>query len=125
MTYVARLKELESAFTRLQEAISQAESQLERDGAIQRFEFVFELTWKTLKDYAEEKGRLDATSPKDAFRVAADLGLIEDPLVWFEFLKKRNEASHLYSEEMADEVFTRIPDFIAAVQNLISKISSD
>jgi len=124
MTYVARLTELKPAFARLKEAIPEVKNQLEKDGAIQRFEFVFELVWKTLKDYAEDKGRFDAASPKDAFRVAADLGLIDNPLIWFDFLKSRNEAAHLYNEQKAEEVFSQIPNFIGAVENLISKISN-
>jgi len=123
MTYIARLMELKTAFARLREAVPEVKNQLEKDGVIQRFEFVFELVWKTLKDYAEDKGRMDAASPKDAFRVAADLGLIEDPLPWFDFLKSRNEATHLYDEQKADEVFAHIPRFIAAVDLLIAKIS--
>ncbi|MEK9143139.1 MAG: nucleotidyltransferase substrate binding protein [Patescibacteria group bacterium] len=123
MTYVARLTELKPAFARLKEAMPQVNNQLEKDGAIQRFEFVFELVWKTLKDYAEDKGRFDAASPKDAFRVAADLGVIDDPLLWFGFLKSRNEATHLYDEQKANDVFSQIPHFISAVENLISKIS--
>lgn len=125
MTYVARLTELKQAFARLKEAIPKVKNQLEKDGAIQRFEFVFELVWKTLKDYAQDKGRLDAASPKDAFRVAADLGLIDNPLIWFDFLKSRNEATHLYNEQKAEEVFSQIPNFIGAVENLISKISKE
>lgn len=124
MTYEIRLAELRSAFARLKEAIPEVHNQLEKDGAIQRFEFVFELVWKTLKDYTEDKGRMDAASPKDAFRVAADVGLIEDPLPWFEFLKYRNEAAHLYDEQKADDVFLHIPAFIIAVDSLIAKISS-
>ncbi len=123
MTYNTRLIELKEAFARLKEAMPTVTNQLEKDGAIQRFEFVFELVWKTLKDYSEDKGRMDAASPKDAFRVAADLGLIEDPLPWFEFLKSRNEATHLYDEQKADEVYAHIPSFIAAVDLLIAKIS--
>lgn len=123
MTYGARLAELKPAFARLKEAMPEVKSQLEKDGAIQRFEFVFELVWKTLKDYAQDNGRLDAASPKDAFRVAADLGLIDNPLIWFDFLKSRNEATHLYDEQKADDVFSQIPNFIDAVENLISKIS--
>ncbi|MEK7543899.1 MAG: HI0074 family nucleotidyltransferase substrate-binding subunit [Patescibacteria group bacterium] len=123
MTYQARLAELTTAFSRLKEAIPAVGNQLEKDGAIQRFEFVFELVWKTLKDYAEDTGRMDAASPKDAFRVAADLGVIEDPLPWFEFLKYRNEATHLYDEQKADEVFRQIGAFVTAVENLIAKIS--
>ncbi|MBI5613483.1 nucleotidyltransferase substrate binding protein [Candidatus Gottesmanbacteria bacterium] len=123
MTYVARFTELKTAFIRLKEAIPEVKNQLEKDGAIQRFEFVFELVWKTLKDYAEDKGRFDAASPKDAFRVAADLGLVDNPLLWFDFLKSRNEATHLYDEQKVQDVFLKIPNFIDAVENLISKIS--
>lgn len=122
MTYTDRLTELKTALGRLKEAIPEVKNQLDKDGAIQRFEFVFELVWKTLKDYAEDKGRLDAASPKDAFRVAADLGIIDDPLPWFNFLKNRNEAAHLYNEQKANEVFSQVPNFILAVDSLILKI---
>lgn len=108
MIYVVRLTQLKSAFARLKEAIPEVKNQLEKDGAIKRFEFVFELLWKTLKDYAEDKGRFDVASPKDAFRVAADLGLIGNPLIWFDFLKSRNEATHIYNEQKAEEVFSKI-----------------
>ena len=123
MTYKTRLAELKLAFARLKEAMPEVKNQLDRDGAIQRFEFVFELTWKTLKDYAEDVGRLDVASPKDSFRVASDLGLIGDPLAWFDFLKNRNEATHMYSEQKAKEIFEQIPEFIKQVENLILGIS--
>jgi nucleotidyltransferase substrate binding protein (TIGR01987 family) len=123
MIYIDRLKELKTAFARLKEAMPEVKNQLDKDGVIQRFEFVFELVWKTLKDYSEDKGRLDAVSPKDAFRVAADLGLIEDPIVWFEFLRHRNEATHLYDEAKAEEVYVVIPDFINNVEKLIDRLA--
>lgn len=123
MTYIVRLQELKKALGRLKEAMPEVQNQLDKDGVIQRFEFVFELVWKTLKDYAEDKGRFDGASPKDAFRVAADLGFIDDPLIWFDFLKSRNEATHLYDEQKANNVFSQIPKFIDAVENLIAKIS--
>ncbi|MEK7543895.1 MAG: nucleotidyltransferase substrate binding protein [Patescibacteria group bacterium] len=49
----------------------------------------------------------------------------EDPLPWFEFLKNRNEATHLYDEQKADEVYAQIGAFVTAVENLIAKISKD
>ena len=125
MTYIDRLSELKMAFTRLREAMPEVKNQLDKDGAIQRFEFVFELVWKTLKDYSEDQGRIEAVSPKDSFRVAADLGLISDPLFWFDYLKSRNEATHLYDEEKADEVFSKIPDFISSVENLIVRLEKE
>ncbi len=124
MTYIDRLSELNTALARLKEALPQVQNQLDKDGTIQRFEFVFELLWKTLKDYAEDKGRLDASSPKDAFRVAADLGLIDNPQIWFDFLKNRNAAAHIYSEQSANEVYSQIPSFITALDLLIPKLSA-
>ena len=124
MTYIDRLSELKTAFSRLEEAISNVKDQLDKDGAIQRFEFVFELLWKTLKDYAQDKGRLDANSPKDAFRVAADLGLIDDLQIWFEFLNNRNTAAHIYDEDSANKIYSNIPNFISSVKTLINTIEN-
>lgn len=117
-----KLEELKSAFFRLKEGVSEVENDLDRDGVIQRFEFTFELVWKAIQEYARLSG-LEVVSPKDAFRVAADLKLIDSPEDWFTFLKDRNETTHLYSEDQAREIFSHIPNFIDKVESLISKLS--
>lgn len=121
MTDKIKLEELKSAFFRLKEGIAKVENDLDRDGVIQRFEFTFELVWKAIQEYARLSG-LEVVSPKDAFRVAADLKLIESPEDWFTFLKDRNETTHLYSEAQASEIFSHIPKFIDKVESLISKL---
>jgi len=55
-----------------------------RDSAIQRFEFTFELFWKTLKAVGDEAG-LTSYSPRDALR-----------------------ASQTYSEKRADAIYSRL-----------------
>lgn len=79
---------------------------------------------KTIQEFSKEKG-IDVASPKDSFRVAADLGVITDPIVWFGFLKDRNSAAHVYDEESVKEIFSRFPDFVDAVEALISAIESN
>ncbi|MBA4386259.1 MAG: nucleotidyltransferase [Anaerolinea sp.] len=119
-----KLSDLNSALDRLKEGVNEATNDLDRDGVIQRFEFTFELVWKTVQEYAKYKG-LEVVSPRDSFRVAADLGIIDNPEIWFDFLKDRNESTHLYSEDQAKSIFSHIPSFINEVEKLLSNISQD
>ena len=105
----------------LNEAIKEADTKLERDGAIQRFEFTYELLWKTLKKILSFKG-ININNPRDVFRAAAKEGLIEDPKFWFEAIKKRNMTTHIYNEQYADEVFDFLPQLVEHLALVIDKI---
>ena len=109
------------ASMRFSKGMLSVDNELERDGAIQRFEFVFELIWKTLKKILAFKG-VDVNSPRDVFRESAKQGFIEDPLVWFEFIKKRNLTVHTYNEEFAEEVFENLPEFQEELSKVLEKI---
>ena len=122
MSEPIKLSDLNSALDRLKEGVKEVTNDLDRDGVIQRFEFTFELVWKTIQEYAKYKG-LEAVSPRDSFRVASDLGIIENPEIWFDFLKDRNESTHLYNENQAQLIFSHIPSFITEVEKLLSNIS--
>jgi type II secretory pathway pseudopilin PulG len=54
--FIERQAEVRNAVARLQEAVVQPESPIVRDAVIQRFEFSFELVWKTLKLHLERQG---------------------------------------------------------------------
>jgi len=118
-----KLEDLKSALNRLKEGVSEVKNDLDQDGVIQRFEFTFELVWKSIQEYARLSG-VEVVSPKDSFRVAAELKLIEDPEKWFTFLKDRNESTHLYDEAKADEIFSHIPEFVKEVEGLISRMNT-
>ncbi len=109
---------LKKAFARFSEALGLIRDDLDRDGAIQRFEYTFELLWKTLKRRIEFQG-LQAASPRETFRIGAKLGLINDPNVWFSFLELRNLASHVYREEYAVKVSAAFPHFKECVEQVI------
>jgi nucleotidyltransferase substrate binding protein (TIGR01987 family) len=70
-------------------------SQLEKEGAIQRFEVAFELAWKTLKDYLEESGMVvNPVTPRNVIKEAFAAKLLEDAQVWIDMMLHRNLLSH-------------------------------
>ena len=91
------LRLLETALERLEHALAQPVNKFVRDSAIQRFEFTFELLWKSLKTYAQEAG-LETFSPRDSLRTGFHLGIIQEDLEWFRMLEDRNLTSHTYNE---------------------------
>lgn len=100
--------QLSSALKRLEEAIHeyhQTGSKTVRDGALQRFEFCAELSWKAVQDYLEGQGYLDIHSPKAVMRKAYIENLVADEQGWISLLNARNQTSHLYDDEIADTVY--------------------
>lgn len=82
-----------------------------RDGVIQRFEFTFELAWKSLKEYMEDQGATgDLNFPKGVLKAAYAAGLISDETVWLDMLASRNITSHIYDDAQAAQVLAAIRD---------------
>ncbi|MBM3198935.1 MAG: nucleotidyltransferase [Chlamydiae bacterium] len=96
----------------------------EQAGAIQAFEYCFELTWKLMKRLLQERGKI-ANSPRETFRMAALEGFIHDPEIWFVFLVKRNLTVHTYEEREAREVLSILPLFSTEVTSFIRLIQKN
>ncbi len=107
-----RFQNFEKAFQQLTEAVERFGelTDLEKEGMIQRFEFTFELSWKTLKDFLESQN-VEAKFPRDVIKEAFHYEIIENGEVWLEMLEIRNLMSHTYDEETfkrtANEIFNR------------------
>lgn len=82
----------------------------EVQGLIQSFEYIFELAWKTLQDLLKEKGFQNAIGPRPVIEQAFQSGYILDGEGWMEMLKRRNEASHTYQEEVVNRISTAISE---------------
>lgn len=95
-----RFQNFQKAFCQFESAVSRYPdlSDLEKEGLIQRFEYTFELAWKTLKDYLESQS-VDVKFPRDTIKQAFHYELIVDGDVWMDMLEKRNLIAHTYSEE--------------------------
>ena len=107
-----RLANYEKAFSRLAAAVELASqrplSDLEKQGLIQAFEFTHELAWNVMKDYFAWQGTVDITGSRDATRESFSKGLVADGEGWMEMIRSRNQTSHTYNEEVANEIAARI-----------------
>lgn len=96
-----RFQNFDRAFVLLREAMEKGPSalnQLEKEGVIQRFEYCFELAWKTVKDYMEESGVVFATvTPRQVLKDAFTAKILTDGQAWIDMLNHRNLLSHTYS----------------------------
>ena len=115
-----------NALNSLAHGIKEANSELGKDGVIQRFEFTFELLWKSLKIFLNEEG-IDCKSPKDCLKSAFKYGLIQDEQILLDILLDRNNSTHIYSKEESEEIFERIKnvyvfEFIKIKSELNSRI---
>jgi nucleotidyltransferase substrate binding protein (TIGR01987 family) len=86
-------------------------SQLEKEGAVQRFEFTLELGWKVLKDFLEAQGIvLDEVTPRAVVRQALAANLIMDAQAWIDALDMRNRLSHTYDQAGFEKALVEITD---------------
>ena len=90
-------EKMDKALSQLKIATDKAPANdLERDGAIQRFEYTIELLWKMGKKVLAENG-VNAIAPKDVIRELANVDWIDNPQEFMDYLKMRNETSHSYN----------------------------
>jgi nucleotidyltransferase substrate binding protein (TIGR01987 family) len=125
--WVQRFSNLKKAFLKLREAVEQNPlSDLENEGLIQRFEYTYELSWKTLQDLLEEKGYLDIKGPAPVIRQAFQDGYITDGDGWMRLKKSRENTSHTYNKEIAEEIVEQINSFyIFLFEDLIIKLERE
>ncbi|MGB3940172.1 MAG: HI0074 family nucleotidyltransferase substrate-binding subunit [Candidatus Manganitrophaceae bacterium] len=112
---------LERAVGKLSDALKQEKNEYIRDSAIQRFEFTFELAWKTLKASLEEEG-VRVYSPRESLKGAFQAGLIDETPIWFKTIELRNLTSHTYNESVADQIYDALPEILVLYQDLLQKL---
>jgi len=118
-----RLANFERALALLREAMVNgpaALNQLEKEGAIQRFEYCFELAWKTTKDYMEANGFVFAVvMPRQVLKEAYAAKVIEDGQVWIAMLDHRNLLSHTYNPVVFEQAVEAIHQrYLSALEQL-------
>ncbi len=107
-----RFSNFQPAFAQLKAAVELSQqrslSDLEKQGLIQAFEFTHELSWNVLKDYFDYQGGNQITGSRDATREAFQKGLIIDGEGWMEMIRSRNQTSHTYNKNIAQDITDKI-----------------
>ncbi len=104
-----RFQNFEKAFLQFDEAVSKIDSLsvLEKEGLIQRFEYTFELAWKTLKDFLESQ-EVEAKFPREVIKKGFQYEIISDGEMWMDMLEKRNLMAHTYDEEIFEKAVSQV-----------------
>ncbi|MBU2599094.1 nucleotidyltransferase substrate binding protein, partial [bacterium] len=71
-----------------------------------RFEYTFEILWKTLKEYLKLEG-IDCSTPLRCFNEAFKAGLINEKYegIFIDMIEKRNEIVHIYDLDQAKSIY--------------------
>jgi nucleotidyltransferase substrate binding protein (TIGR01987 family) len=121
--YNRNLKSLEKALLQLSDALEQSESPIVRDACLQRFEFSYELLWKTLKIFLEEIHGVRAVSPRQVFKEAFALSIIDEELTFVEMIESRNTLAHTYNEEQAMKIYMKCAAYLKAMKNVQAQLN--
>ncbi len=119
-----RKQDLINATNRLKEALQEEQNNITIDGTLHRYEFTFELAWKTLKDYLEYLGISSETgSPRDIIKESFAHNIIKNGDVWIKMMLARNSLSHLYDEESSRQIYENIKnEYIEEIEKLVEFI---
>lgn len=118
----AHLNSLEKALGTLKEVLERSpEDDHIRDAAIHRFEYVFELSWKTIQAAARFLGK-GYDTPREAIRIAFKKEWITDGDFWMKALEARNQTSHTYNEAVAESVYAFVKTFPPVVDELLASL---
>ena len=104
-----RIENFNKAFNIYQEAVSAYDINkiLTHMALVQSYEICFELAWKCLKDYLQEKG-IETNYPTEVIKEAFNKNTLQDGQIWIDMLKARNSTSHEYNIEKVGKYLTEI-----------------
>ncbi|MBI3801837.1 MAG: nucleotidyltransferase substrate binding protein [Deltaproteobacteria bacterium] len=109
-----RLALARRALSSLQELLLLAHpSRVERDAAIQRFEYTCEAIWKAAQRYLLEEEGINAGSPKGSIRACREVGLLSDDqtILGLEMIDDRNLTVHTYNEAVAEDIYSHLAQY--------------
>ena len=123
-----RFDNLQRAYQRLRWALEihqqDPDNDLIRMAVIKAYEFTFELSWKTLKDFLAYNG-IDAKLPREVLKQAFATGLVIDGQLWIDMLEERNLMAHTYDDTRARIAVDQIQErYLGGLQQLHNMLTT-
>lgn len=98
---------------------------LEKQGLIQVFEYTYELSWNTIKDYYEYQGESGIQGSRYAFRLAIKREFVKEDQLWMDMIQSRQKTAHTYNEKTANEIAARvINDYFGLFKDLVRSLKA-
>jgi nucleotidyltransferase substrate binding protein (TIGR01987 family) len=120
-----RLTMAEKALATFEEVMRiESPSAIERDAAIQRFEYTFEAVWKAAKQVLLDIEGIDVASPKGVVRSCREVGLLndEETIVALQMADDRNLTVHIYNEALSLEIYSRLQDYVSFFRTWLTRM---
>jgi len=120
--YSRALEALETVLRRRDSLFQEGFGDMYLDILVKRFEFTFEMSWKTVQRYLSYNG-IECRNPRSCYREAFQQGLIEDEALWLDMIEQRNLSSHEYGEAEIGRLQEKAEAYLAAFQKLKTKLT--
>ena len=104
-----RIENFNKAFNIYSEAVEDFDEKkvLTHMALVQTYEICFELAWKCLKDYLQQKG-IDVNYPTEVIKEAFNKNTLKNGQLWIDMLNARNSTSHEYNMEKVSKYLIEI-----------------
>ena len=101
-------------------------TRIERDAAIQRFEYSVEAVWRLAQRYLSEIEGLDVASPKGAIRLCREEALLTDQQASaaLDMIDDRNLTVHTYNEQLAQRIYRHLPRHMKLLETWLERMGS-
>ena len=103
-----------------------SDNDIYQDALIKRFEFTFELAWKTLREFMLDQGySLEILSSKGVIWFAWREGIISNEELWLDMLLSRNMSAHDYGRELSADIADKISNRYCKELTALKKYIAD
>ena len=100
---------------------------IKRTAVIKAFEFTYESAVRLIQHQLSEGTLTDeeirAMNFRDILRIAADAGIVSEPMVWADYREIRNITSHTYSKLKTEKVLSVMYPFLEDIRFLLAELT--